>query len=376
MRASARRIAALAGGLAACSLTALGCDHTQPFATVPPDTVGPFTAGLPRQLTFNPLSDETPSVHGDTLVFTRLEASRPDRDRCLALLPVEGGRLLRESCPRGALSDSTRESWLYPAISPDGSRIAFVRERGTLRGAPEDRALVVAPLDRPDSAVSVVRGVFPTPSGVLGNAFQKITWRTPDTLWFLGGVESLSHGNLGGFAPLGVFQIAADADPATTPPSAIPELATAVAYDSGNDGSVYFLSAPDSTAIYRWVPGLPPTPLAQIGVASDGSTPQLLTDVAFTDSLVAVIGIFGYPDGTTQARVTWIDLAAGGTQHDVYAVVAVLRLAAVRGRPLVVLEAGTTDSNLWRVTSPGRSGYRHRVVRWVDAARKSHYALR
>jgi hypothetical protein len=321
---------------------------------VPPDTLGPFTSELPRQLTFNPLSDETPSVHGDTLVFTRREADRPDGDRCLAFLHVEGGSLLREACPRGALSDSTREAWLYPAISPDGSRIAFVRERGSLLGGPpDDRSLVVAPLDQPDSAVRVVRGVFATPSGVLGNAFQTITWHDANTLWFLGGVQSLSNGDLGGFTPLGVFEIAADADPTTTPPAAIPELADAVAYALGDGGSVYFLSASDSSAVYRWVPDSMPTAVAHVGRASDGSTLRGLSDVAFTDGMLAVIGVFGYLDGTTQTRVVWIDLAAGGAQHDVYALVTARRLAAVPGRSLVVLEAGSDlGPDLWLVGFP------------------------
>lgn len=355
MRPDRRGTTSLAGALLASSLAAgaagVACGHTEPFATLPPGAVGPYPGGLPRQLTFNPLPDETASVHGDTLVFSRLDADRADGDRCLAFLPVEGGRLLREACARGALSDNTRDAWLYPAISPDGRRVAFVRERGSLHsGVPQERALVVAPLDAPDSAVVVVRGVFPTPTGQLGNAFQKITWRDDGTLRFLGGVESSVNGTLGGFVPLGVFEIAADAAP-TTPPVAIPELANAVAYDPANDGSVYFIPGADPTAVYRWVPDSAPAPEARFG-NTGGAILLRLTDVALADSVIAVIGVCQL-EGGTQARLSWIDLASGGSQYDVFTFSAARRLAGVPGRRLVVLEAADGgDSDLWLVGFP------------------------
>jgi hypothetical protein len=356
VRPDRRGTAALAGALLVGSLAAaaagVACGHTEPFATLPPGTVGPFPGGPPRQLTFNPLPDETASVHGDTLVFSRLDVDRADGDRCLAFLPVEGGRLQREACARGMLSDSTRDAWLYPAISPDGRRVAFVRERGSLQSSvPQERALVVAPLDAPDSAVVVVRGVFPTPTGQLGNAFQKITWRDDRTLRFLGGVDSVSHGTLSGFVPLGVFEIAADAAP-TTPPVAIPELADAVAYDLENDGSVYFIPAGDPIAVHRWVPDSAPALVVRFD-SNDGSTLRQLTDVAFAGGVIAAIGIFDYVEGASQTRVAWIDLAAGGSQQDVYRFVAARRLAGVPGRRLVVLEAADGgDPDLWLVGFP------------------------
>jgi len=352
MRLSTRCAAAVTGGLMAWALVTLACDHTQPFATVPQDTVGPFPGGLPRQLTFNPLSDEMPSVHGDTLVFSRRDADRPDGDRCLAFLPVEGGRLLGEACAHGHTSDLTQDAWLFPAISPDGRRVAFVRERGALGATtPDERALVVALLDAPDSAVMVVRGTYPTPSGQLGNAFQKITWLNDGTLRFLGGVESLDNGTLGGFVPLGVFEIAADAAP-TTPPVAIPQLADAVAYDVGRDGSVYFVPATDPTTVYRWMPDSTPAPLVQFG-STGGPTLLQLGDVAFADSVIAVIGVFGGAEGGTSARLAWADLAAGALQHDVLTFSAARRLAGVLGRRQVVLEVGDGgDPNLWLVGFP------------------------
>jgi hypothetical protein len=352
MGLSTRRGAALAGGLLAWAIVALACDHTQPFVLLPQDTVGPFPGGLPRQLTFNPLSDETPFVYGDTLVFSRRDADRPDGDRCLAFLPVEGGRLLREACAHGHTSDLWQDAWLFPAISPDGRRVAFVRERGA-RGetAPDERALVVAPLDAPDSAVVVVRGTYPTPSGQLANAFQKITWRDDGTLRFLGGVESLNNGTLGGFVALGVFEIAAEAAP-TTPPEAIPELADAVAYDPASDGSVYFIPGADPTAVYRWVPDSTPAPLVQFG-STGGTTLLQLTDVAVADGVLAVIGVFAGAEGGTQARLAWVELAAGGSQHDVLTFVTARRLVGVPGRRQVVLEVGNEGGpDLWLVGFP------------------------
>jgi hypothetical protein len=331
---------------------ATACSHTDPFTLTLPDTVGPISAAFPRQLTFNPLIDETPSVHGDTLVFSRRDADRVDGDICLAFLPVEGGRLLREACAKGHAADSTRDAWLYPAISPDGRRIAFVRERGSLRGGPPDeRALVVAPIDQPDSAVIVSRRVFPTPSGVTANGYRKLTWKGNDTVRFLGGSESLVNGELGGFVPRGVFVIAADAADSVFP-TAIPELADAAAYDVGPDGSTVFITPADPLAVYRFVADSGAARLVEFG-SSGGTVLLQLTDVAVADSVIAVIGSYQGADGGTQLRLSWADLAAGGAQHDVFTFVNASRLASVAGRRQIVLEAvETSGPDLWLVGFP------------------------
>jgi hypothetical protein len=340
---------ALLGGIVT---TAAACGHTEPFTVTSPDTVGPFPGGLPRRLTFNPLSDEMPFAYGDTLVFSRRDADRPDGDRCLAFLPVEGGRLLREACARGSTSDATRDAWLHPAISPDGRRVAFVRERGSiLGGAPDERALVVAPLDQPDSAMVVVQRLFSTPSGVTGNAYRELTWRGNDTLRFLGGHESLINGELGGFVPLGVFDV--PADPAdTTPPAAIPGLEDALAYAPARDGSVYVVTATDPTAVYRWMPDSTPAPVAQFGTIADATLLQL-TSVAFVDSVVVVTGLFAIDGVTLESHVAWADLATGGLPHYVQTFAAATRLAAVLGRRQVVLEAAESGRpDLWLLGFP------------------------
>jgi hypothetical protein len=230
--------------------------------------------------------------------------------------------------------------------------VAFVRERGSiLGGAPDERALVVAPIGQPDSAMVVLQRLFASPSGTMVNAYQAITWQGNDTLRFLGGAEHLINGELGGFVPLGVFDVAAD--PADTmPPTVVPALAEALAYAPAADGSVFLVPASDPTAVYRWAPDSTPAPVTQFGTITDATLLQL-TSMAVADSVVAVVGLFATNTGAQETHVAWADLATGGPPVYVATFTAARRIAGVRGRRQVVLEAADAGSaDLWLVGFP------------------------
>jgi len=322
---------------------ALGCSHSEPFSTLPPDPLGPTGTTLPRRLTFNARSDITPSVAGDTLVYSRVDADRADGDRCLALLPIEGGTLVAARCARGNLADSVRDSWLYPAISPDRQRVAFARERLQYRaGSLLERTLVVAPIGAPDSAVVVVDG-YALPDGGFASGYRDVTWRDDTTLRFLGGIESAGGGAVGGFSGRGVFEVALVGDPAGVP-VLVPGTAGAIDYGIGEDGAVYILPG-GSAAVFRLVDGSAPEEIARFtGVAE---TPLVgLTGMAVSDGVVAVIGDLFYPEVGTVPQLLVIDVANGGPQTAIPLLFTPQRLAGVPGGGRIVVES---NGDLWLV---------------------------
>jgi hypothetical protein len=322
---------------------ALACGHGEPFGTVPPEPLGPPTDILPRRLTLNVRSDLTPSVVGDTIVYTRVDADRADGDGCLAFLPVEGGTLYRTACARGDLADSVRDSWLYPAISPDGRRVAFVRERLLFRaGSLLERALVVAPLAAPDSAVVVVAG-YEIPGGETSSGYRKVTWKDDQTLRFLGGFEAFGPASVEGFTPYGVFAVALAGEQVGVP-VVEPDLSFVRAYTLGDDGAVYFVPA-GSTDVHRVVAGAPPEVVAQFSGTNEAPLIRL-TDVAVSGGVVTVIGTVLFTEVGPVSEMFVADVAAGTPPTVVPLVAPPQRLAGVPGRTRVIVESG---GDLWLV---------------------------
>jgi hypothetical protein len=327
-------------------LAVVACEHGEPFAVVPPDSVGPFTDALPRRLTFNPLADVTPSVIGDTVAFSRTDPNRADGDQCLALLPLEGGRLYRTLCAGRTASDTVRDTWTFPVVSPDRGRVAFVREREVLAsGRLLTRELVIAPLQAPDSAAIVVAGVYHLPDGGLGNAFRDPAWSGDAAVRFLGGLET--SGANASFEPRGVFEVIVGDDPSPDPQS-IPELADAVAYAQREDGGVYFVSGSDPAGVYQWVPGAAPILATQFDCL-DGSTFAGLTAVTAGAGGVAVLATCVYEGAGPRARLLWSDLDASGASRALDLPFVPERVAGVPGRRWLIVEAA---GDLWLVGLP------------------------
>jgi hypothetical protein len=326
-------------GALAILLLAGGCGHGEPFGTTPPGALDPLDPTLPRRLTFNTAADASPAVIGDTIVFSRQDPGRADGDVCLALLPVEGGRLYRTACAHGTSADTVRDAWLRPAVSPDRRRVAFVHERRAVAsGGFLSRALVVASLDAPDSVVATVAGSYDLPGGGLGNGFHQLTWAGDATVRFLGGTET--SGSNASFIPAGVFQVSVGPDPSPDP-QIMPDLADAILYAVQDDGTVYFVSGTDG-AVYRWTAGSAPL-LDGSFDCLDGSGFGGLTDLAVSGGVLSVLATCLYPQAPPTSRLLARDLAGGAPRNiDVPFVPA--GVAGVPGRPWVVLEVA---GDLW-----------------------------
>ncbi|HET7039154.1 MAG TPA: hypothetical protein VFH97_04660 [Gemmatimonadales bacterium] len=321
------------------------CSHGEPFASAPPDSLGPFTSTLPRPLTLNPAADVTPSAAGDTVVFSRQDEGRPDGDYCLALLPLEGGTLYGTRCAGGLEPDTVRDAWLNPVISPDRARLAYLRDREVVRSGRElGHVLVVAPWTFPDSATIVVRGSYPLSDTTVGNAFRRPAWAGDGAIRFLGGLEE--SGPNATFVPGGVWEVPVGADPAPEP-HRIPELADAVAFSQRGDGAVFFLSGSDPTGVYQWLPGTAPSPVAPF-TCDDTATLAQLTAVAAGTGGVAAIGTCLTPAGS-RIRLLWNPLDSGGPVRWLRLPVEPEHVTGVPGRPRLIVESG---GDLWLVGIP------------------------
>ncbi len=108
-----------------------GCGHEDPWSTVPPAPLGPFTPTLPRRLTFNSGDDRAPTLWtmGNQIAYARydpVESAEP----CIAYLPAEGGTLVDMHCPPlPSPAETFVSTWSSPALSLDGSQVAFLWER-------------------------------------------------------------------------------------------------------------------------------------------------------------------------------------------------------------------------------------------------------
>jgi hypothetical protein len=320
-------------------LAALACGHGEPFGATPPGALEPLDPTLPRRLTFNSAADVSPSVVGDTIVFSRQDSGRADGDVCLALLPVEGGRLYRTACAHGTSADTVRDSWLRPAVSPDRRRVAFLYERRAVAsGGLLSRALVVASFDAPDSVAVTVAGSYDLPGGGLGNGFHQISWADDVTVRFLGGTET--SGANASFVPAGVFQFPVGTDPSPDP-QIVPDLADATLYAVNDDGTVYFVSGTDG-AVYRWTAGSAPV-LDGPFDCLDGSGFGGLTGLAVSGGVLSVIATCLYPQTPPRSRLLARDLS-GGAPRSIEVPFLPAGVAGVPGRPWVVLEVA---GDLW-----------------------------
>lgn len=167
--------------LAALGLLA-GCSHSDPIAPADPEGVGPFSAGSPARLTFSAADDRFANWtdDGEGIFYSFQVPNRPDRDRCLGLLPAEGGTRLFELCEhRGAFADST-DFFASGALSTDGKLLyvqATSRRNAQLPG--------VTRLYLSDTTSRAVRRVLITMPIALGTTsvdwLADMHWTGPDT---------------------------------------------------------------------------------------------------------------------------------------------------------------------------------------------------
>ena len=169
----------------------VGCTHDGPFvAGVYAPGVPPGAGALVR-LTYNAGADLAPSwlPDGSGFFYTTERFDRPDRDRCLALLPAAGGTIAREICNRVPAADDSVDAFGAATVAPDG-RLAYVRASAPLDVgrplAPRFTELVVATLDEPHRVTVLQSFPHVGPSGRGHDGVGQLRWLSDSVLVYVG----------------------------------------------------------------------------------------------------------------------------------------------------------------------------------------------
>jgi len=334
-------------------LTVASCGHEAPFAWAGPDTLGPFGDVVPRRLTFNPGDDRNPSVTGNLLVFSRLDGTH-GRERCLAFLAAAGGTLHRTVCPPPPVSpaDTFVDTWVEPALSPDGRQIAFVWQKGASAAYYTwTRDLVVAPTNDPGHPTFAWQAWYVLPDGRTATAVSKPMWLGPTTLRFLASYERVFKVKGGGAERMTDTLVDAYslvdlnfADGVGRTVGVVPGADSTIAYTPVATGGVWLVKSSDSTRLLLLAPGADTT----VGVAVFSAPVVDLADVAGVPVALLAGG----------ELVEWIDLTTGIIGQS-GAATPIRRIAAVPGTRRFVAEVETTadplasvGANLWLFAVP------------------------
>jgi hypothetical protein len=171
----------------ACLAAIAGCDHSTPLRPEPPAPAPPSSAQFPRRLTFNRADDRTPTwlPDGSGIVYSTERNDRPDRDRCLAVLPPEGGTIRASYCQLHPAYDDSTDLMESPTVSA-GGRLFFhkvVSWVGQQKlGA---AALMLGQWDDPVGATVLRPLPYTAPNGRFHSSIRSPQWMGSDTVVYL-----------------------------------------------------------------------------------------------------------------------------------------------------------------------------------------------
>jgi WD40 repeat protein len=172
--------------IAAIALLA-ACDHSSAFQPERPVPAPPFSSSLPRRLTFSPGDDRTPAwlPDGSGIIYSTEREDLNDHDRCLAILPPEGGTVRRRFCRADPVHADSTDLMEAAAVGPDG-RIFFhqvVSWIGQQKlGA---SALMLGQADDPIAANRLRPLPYTATSGRIHSSVRIPQWIGPDSLVYL-----------------------------------------------------------------------------------------------------------------------------------------------------------------------------------------------
>jgi len=346
-------------------LPVAGCEHTAPFS---PETYGSsqaFTIGSPRRLTYSAGQDLGPAWLPDEsgIVYSQQRIERPDGDRCLAILPPDGGQLIRTICNTLPAADDSTDVYAEPAADSAGD-LAYIEASSVIGAqAPLMTRLVLRSLT--DSAAPP-RAIVAYPYFVTGalprDGAMQIRWLGSSTIVYVG--LSIARERACKTCALDTVQTGVAIDRVDVrapgaPPAVLSgtDYATSVAAGPTPD-IIYYTLGGDSRVFRRTI-----SSGADIVVYDFGFS-GIARDVQVAGSrLVAVVGgrvgfvydpLLGHPvQRDTGGPIHVVDLNAG-TEAVLSAPVSSFRHPALSpsGKRLVAESGGTAPSDLWEFSLP------------------------
>ena len=286
------------------------------------------------------------------LVYSRLPAGgRIPRERCLAILPAEGGTLRGTYCPPlpATPADTFIDTWVEPALSPDGSRIAFAWQKG----APASyytwaRDLVVAPAHDPAHPTFTWPVWYVLPDGRIATSVSKISWTSGTRLRLLASYERVFKVKGGGASRLtdtvtDMYALV-DVDLGSGQVSLVPGGDSTIAYAPAFGGAYWLVKSSDSTRLLALAPGADTTNLV-------GFFGGPVTDITNVDGIPVAVRSGGL-------ALEWLDINAGLVSRLDWDT-PISRIVALPGTRRFVAEVEKTaiqfaedGANLWVFTIP------------------------
>ena len=300
----------------------LACAHDAPFEPVNPPVLGPFSTLIPRRITFNQGDDRTPSwlPDGSGILYSTEREDRPDHDRCLAVLPPDGGTITFRRCPVEPVQDDSTNLMDAAAVSPDG-RVFFHQVTSWIGQQKLGEASIeVGNLADPVNSSRLTLLPYTAANGRIHSSIRSPAWTGPNTVVYLAeqlfyqgssfypdtfvtGLEIVQV-DLGGPAP--VYQLIPGTDYASS--VAVSTEPGVIYYTLGGDSKVYRRDLAAGT----------------VSVSHDFGTGLIVRDVSvFGSRLVAVVAgsvlyqfevaHSGFVQRDEGGDLHFVDLATGNT---------------------------------------------------------------
>ena len=237
-------------------LLALACSHSEPFGAPDHELDGPLTGGEPARLTFGTaVGDAAWTADGSAIVFAGGRYVGDRLDRCLSILPAEGGTVRREICNPSLFDSSITDFFATPYVSA-GEQLAFYYANRPGGGTPAFEGIYATTLAAPSVTTAVRALPFLGADGLFYKSISHLRWLGEAEIVFIAYAEAIVIPCEGCDAqvilhPRTLFRsgIAAGAAPAPVPGT---EFATSVAVGATAD-EIYFTLANDSRIYHRVV---------------------------------------------------------------------------------------------------------------------------
>lgn len=272
----------------ALSLSLSACSHSDPFPTGTRPADGPFSPVPPVRLTYNPGQDVEPAWLQDGSGFL-YSFERPGVDRCLGLLPPDGGSRRAEKCFTTDVAGITSDVLGSPASGP-GGRLAWVEAHGPAgQISPTAAAIRVGTLAETDTGVIVRSLPYLASSGEVHTTATHLNWLGPDTLLYVG--AEVLYTSACGICKLDTLVTGRDValldlhDPAKTP-LVVPGTTDASSAWPARDGTAIYYTLGGDSKVYRRM-----LRTGVVSLAADFDTLGIVRDASVGDSvIVAVVG--------------------------------------------------------------------------------------